>query len=223
MEEVMKRSMIMLVTILSAVMMSALAIGADPPKILLLLRDPKPEYIDRVVSQEANVMKGMLEKAGFNILTATADGMPIKGSTETLTPDLKLADVKVVDYVGIIIPCFGAGGALPSTSVSPAAVSIVKQAVIQGIPVAVSDASVIILAETGLLLGKRYGYSVDPLGIGRRPDDRFKGAIYGGTGLVQDGIIITCGTCPLVAAAWGYTDCTTELTQALISMLTAKK
>jgi len=221
--EKMIKFMVISAVILSMVMTSNPAISADPPKVLLLLRDPRPEYIDRVVAQEADVMKGMIEKAGFKIVVATTDGMPIRGSIETLTPDLKLSDVKVDDYVGIIIPCFGGGGALPNTQVSPTAVSIIKQAVIKGKPVAVSDASVIILAETGLLVGKRYGCSVDPLGIGRRPDDRFTGAIYGGQGVVQDGNIITCGVCPLVSTAYGLTDCTAELTQAFITSLTTKK
>jgi len=165
----------------------------------------------------------MLENAKFKVVAATTDGLPIKGSTLTLTPDLKLSDVKVDDYVGVIIPCFGAGGALPFTQVSPIAVSITKQAVIQGKPVAVSDASIIILAEAGVLVGKRYGYSIDPLAIGRRPDDRFTGAIYSGTGVVQDGNIITCGVCPLVSAAYGLSDGTAELTQAFITALTTKK
>jgi hypothetical protein len=89
--------------------------------------------------------------------------------------------------------------------------------------VAAQDASVIILAEAGVLVGKRFGYSVDPLGIGRRPDDRFAGAIYGGTGVVQEENIITCGICSLVSAAWAYPDGTTELTQTLITALTTKK
>lgn len=221
--EKMIKFMIILATTLSVVMLSDLAMSGDTSKILLILRDPKPEYIDTVLTKEVSVMNSMLEKAGFKVVSATADGLLIKGSKEILTPNLKLLDVKVDDYAGVIIPCFGGGGALPSTSVSPIAVSIAKEAVIQGKPVAVSDASVIILAEAGVLVGKRYGYSVDPLGIGRRPDDRFTGAIYGGTGVVQDGNIITCGVCPLVAAAYGLNDCTTELTQALIIALTTKK
>jgi putative intracellular protease/amidase len=222
-EKKMVKFMIILATILSMVITSNLAKAADVPTILLLLRDPRPQNIDTVLTTEAGVMRSMLEKAGFKVITATNDGMPIKGSTATLTPDLKLADVKIGDYVGIIIPCFGAGGALPNTSVSPIAASIVKQAIIQGKPVAAQDASVIILAEAGVLVGKRFGYSVDPLGIGRRPDDRFAGGIYGGTGVVQEGNIITCGVCSLVSAAYGYPDGTTELIQTLITALTKKK
>jgi len=44
-------------------------------------------------------MKGMLENAGFKVTAASTDGLPIKGSTVTFTPDLKVSDVKVDDYV----------------------------------------------------------------------------------------------------------------------------
>ena len=218
----MKRFIIILATILSTVMFSTPAIAADPPKILLVLREVVPQNLDTALTKEVVVIKNILEKAGFKVVAATTDGLPIKGSTVTFTPDLKLSDVKVNDYVGVIIACT-AGGATPSTSVSPIAVSIAKQAVTQGKPVAASHGSVIILAEAGVLVGKRYGFWYDPFGIGRRQDDRFTGAIYGGTGVVQDGNIITCGACPQVAPTYGLPDNTAELTQAFITTLTTKK
>jgi len=218
----MKRIIIILAISLSILIFSTLAKAADAPKVLLILRDAIPQYIDIILTKEVGVMKSTLEKSGFKVVTATTDGLAIKGSTVTLTPDLKLSDVKVNDYVGVIIACT-AGGALPYTSVSPIAVSIAKQTITQGKPVAASHGSVIILAEAGVLVGKRYGFWVDPLGIGRRPDDRFTGAIYGGTGVVQDGNIITCGACPEVAASQGLHDGTVELTQAFITALTTKK
>ena len=212
--------MIVLATILSMIIFSTPAIAADAPKILLILRDPMPQYIDNMLTKEVNVMKSMLEKANFKVVAATTNGLPIKGSTVTLTPDLKLSDVKGDDYVGVIIACMGSGEYRP---VSPIAVSIAKQAITQGKPVAASHSSVNVLAEAGVLAGKRYAFRIDPLGIGRRPDDRFTGAIYGGTGLVQDGNIITCGICPVGAASYGLPDGTVELTQAFITALTTQK
>ena len=216
----MKRSMIVLATILSMIIFSTPAIAADAPKILLILPDAQPQHLDGMLNKEVNVMKSMLEKANFKVVVATTDGMPIKGSTVTLTPDLKLSDVKGDDYVGVIIACMGSGEYRP---VSPIAVSIAKQAITQGKPVAASHSSVNVLAEAGVLAGKRYAFRTDPLGIGRRPDDRFTGAIYGGTEVVQDGNIITCGACPQVAPTYGLPDGTAELTQAFITALTTKK
>src|SRR4030042_870370 len=191
----MKRFMMILAIFLSMLMFPDLTKSQGNPPVLLILRDPRPENIDTALTKEVVVIKNILEKAGFKVVAATTDGLPIKGSTVTFTPDLKLSDVKVNDYVGVIIACT-AGGATPSTSVSPIAVSIAKKDATQGKPVAASHGSVIILAEAGVLVGKRYGYYIDPLGPGTGPNDRFPGAIFGGTGIVQDGNIITCGICP---------------------------
>jgi putative intracellular protease/amidase len=213
--------MIILAIFLSMLMFPALAKSQGNPQVLLVLPDTMPpyiRYIDTMLTKEVSVMKTMLEKAGFKVAAATTDGLPIKGSTVTFTPDLKLSDVKVNDYVGVINACM-AGGAWLSISVSPIAVSIAKQAITQGKPVAASHGSVIILAEAGVLVGKRYGFWTDPSGIG----DRFAGAIYGGTGVVQDGNIITCGVCPQAAASQSQHDCNAELTQAFITTLTTKK
>lgn len=152
--------MIILATILSMVMTSTFAKAADAPKVLLILPDGLPQYLDTMLTKEVGVMKSMLENAGFKVVVATTDGLAIKGSTVTLTPDLKLSDVKVDDYVGVIIACMGAGEPTPKP---PIAVLIVKQAITQGKPVAASHSSVIILAEAGVLASKRYAFRMDPV------------------------------------------------------------
>jgi len=212
----MKRSMIVLATILIVVMSSALAKAADAPKVLLIMPDGLPEYIDIMLTREVGVMKSMLENAGFKVVAATTDGLPIKAKTVTFTPDLKLSNVKIDDYVGVIIACMGAGEATPKP---PEAVLIVKQAIIQGKPVAASHSSVIILAEAGGLVGKRYAFRIDaqPRYL------RVPGAIYSGMEVVQDGNIITCGLCPQVSIGQVGTDCTAGLTQAFITTLTTRK
>lgn len=68
-----------------------------------------------------------------------------------------------------------------------------------------------ILAEAGVLAGKRYSYQMEP-----SLDPRFKEAIYSGTGVVQDGKIITSSYCPGRSLT---TDQTVELTQTLIAEL----
>ena len=213
----MKRVMVILAVSLSILISFTPAITADAPKILLILPDAlNPQYLDTVLNKEVSVMKSMLEKAGFKVAAATTDGLPIKSSTVTFTPDLKLSDVKGDDYVGVIIPCMGSGEPTP---VSPVAVSIAKQAITQGKPVAASHSSVNVLAEAGVLAGKRYAFRFDA----QIRYSSFTGAIYGGTGVVQDGNIITCGVCPQVSADQGLTDCTADLIQALITTLTTKK
>ena len=43
---------------------------------------------------------------------------------------------------------------------------------------------------------------------------KFKCGIYSGRGVVQDGNIMTSGTCPMMAKMTGYKDGTAELTIA---------
>jgi putative intracellular protease/amidase len=213
----MKRIMIILMISLSILMSSRLTKAADTPKVLLILPNvADPNYLDTVLNKEVSVMKSMLENAGFKVVAATTDGLPIKSSTVSFTPDLKLSDVKVDDYVGVIIACMGSGERTP---VFPEAISIVKQAFTQGKPVAASHSSVNVLAEAEVLAGKRYAFRID----GQFRNPKYTGAIYSGSGVVQDGNIITCGICPVVSQSEGLPECNTELTQALITALSPKK
>jgi hypothetical protein len=81
------------------------------------------------------------------------------------------------------------------------------------------------LAEAGALKGKRYAFVDDPL---NQPppdtkDSRFEGAIFSGSGVVQDGNIITSGICPATEGWMGMPDCTPELTRAFIAKLGRRK
>jgi putative intracellular protease/amidase len=175
---------------------------AGMPKVLLIAREGgiQPELM---LTKEVNVMLDMLEKAGLKVFVATDSGQPIAGSTTTLKPDLKLSDVKVEDYAGVILPCMAAGGAPDSDRIPPDAVEIVKKAAVQGKPVAAQDAAVEILLKAGVLGGKQYAYK--------------------GMGAVQDGNIITAGSCPYMAETPGNPDTTAELTQKFINSVTAVK
>lgn len=210
--------MIILSTILSIIMYSTFSEAAGNGAVLIILREGMPTYLDTMLTKEIGLMKGMLESANFKVMVASPDGLPIIGSSITFAPNLKLSDVKVDDYVGIIFACFGGGGAFPS-SVPSISVSIAKQALTQGKPVAASHSSIIILAEAEVLLSKRYAFPIDA----QLRDSRFKGAIYSGTGMVQDGNIISCGVCPGLSQHTGLPDGTTELIQAFITTLTSKK
>ena len=158
-------------------------------------------------------MVSMLEKAGYEVVVASASGEPITGGTTTLTPDLKLADVKVDDYVGFMFPCLAVDMDLPPPA---EAVRIAKEAVAQGKPVAAQNGGVVTLSAAGALNGKQFALLEDP-------GARMPGGIYKGTGVVQDGNIITSGTCPYMAKMTGLQDGTSELTQKLIDLLAASQ
>ncbi len=210
--------------LLSLVMITAIAEAQSTSKVLMIPREGKSTNLDLMLSKEVGVITELLQKAGFKVVVANVSGQPLEGVIHKLKPDLKLSEVKVEDYAGLILPCM-ATGFFPGPPISPAVVSIVKQAVAKGKPVAAPTGSVYILAEAGVLKGKRYAF-VDDQSNPRPPnpkDSRFEGAIYGGSGVVQDGNIITSAVCPNVEARMGMRDCTSELTRAFISTLGRKK
>jgi protease I len=205
-------------------MISPIAEARSNSQVLLIPREGTSAYIELMLAKEVGVMTEMLQKAGFKVVVANASGQSIEGLIRKLKPDLKLSEVRIDDYAGFILPCM-AVGQFPPPPVSPLAVSIVKQAVAKGKPVAAPTGSVYILAEAGVLKGRRYAYVQDrfnPYPPYKR-DWEFEGAIYSGPGVVEDGMIITSGICPFLEAFTGLRDCTPELTQAFIAKLSRKK
>jgi len=200
------------------------AYAGGPPKVLMIPREGYSADIKLMLDKEVGVMKRLLRRAGFKVEVATASGATIVSPARDLKPDLKLVDVKTSDYVGFILPCMAVGG-IPGPPVAPEAVAIVKQAIAEGKPVAAQFGSVIILAQAGILKGKKYTFASDPL----KPypwrkftDPRFDGAIYSGRNTVQDGNIITSGACPFLDQRFGVPDQTTNLTKAFIASLKKK-
>jgi putative intracellular protease/amidase len=202
----MKRFIIVLTILVTMAAWVALAYAEPKSKVLLIPREGTSRNLELMLTEEVGVMVGMLEKSGFEVEVATASGEPIASKNVTLKPDLKLLDVKVADYAGFIMACM-AVGIIPSPPQPPEAVSIVKQAVAQGKPIAAQFGAVQILAEAGILKGKRYA----------------AGAIYSGRDVVQDGNIITSGVCPYIKQMRGWPDGTAELTQKLIAELKKRK
>ena len=224
-ERKMKRLSFLVAILLSPVMASAFAEAQSVAQVLLIPREGESMNIDVMLKKEVGVMTDLLQKAGFKVVVANVSGQPIEGILKRLKPDMKLSEVKVDDYAGVILPC-QAVGLFPGPPISPVAVSIVRQAVAKGKPVAAPLGSVYVLAEAGVLKGRRYAFIDDPfieLPRIRRKDLRFEGAIYSGSGVVQDGNIITSGVCPATEGWMGKPDCTPELTRAFIAELGRRK
>ena len=181
------------------------------PKVLLFIHNiTDPPDLELILIEEVGVMKQILEKSGFEVAVVTLSDGPISAGSTSIKPNLKLADVEVVDYEGFILPCF------PTMTVSPEAVSLVKKAVKEEKPVAALRASVAILAKAGVLKGKKYAYKHDS----SEPD--FRGAIYSGKGVVRDGNIITAGICANAATYYGLKNGTEALTKTLIEAVREK-
>ncbi len=155
---------------------------------------------------------------------ASRSGQPILGYTEKIEKVSRLSEINLNDYVGIIMPCM-AVGMYPGPPVSPQTVALVKKALAEGKPVAAAANSSIILAEAGVLKGKRYAYITDPIKTTetwKRTDPRFVDAIYSGPGVVQDGKIITSGVCPTLERIFAMQNGTIELTQKFIAAIGPK-
>ncbi len=205
----MKRRTILIVA--TFVIVSTVGSLAMAEQVLMIVKENSGD-LELMLNKEVGVMKEMLEQSGFDVVVATASGQRLAAGTATLEPDLKLADVKSADYSGVIIPCMGSGASTPAPETPQAAV-IVKEAVAAGKPVAAQLASVLILAEAGVMSGKKYASSEEEV----KEKPVLADAIYSGTGVIQDGKIITSGVCPLIEKNQGLKDGTPELTKALIA------
>lgn len=210
----MKRSMFLAAA--AFIILSMFGPNATAEQVLMIVKQNSPD-LELMLTKEVGVMKEMLERAGFDVVVATASGRTIAAGTATLESDLKLADVKPADYAGVIIPCMASGASEPAPE-APGAAAIVKEAVAAGKPVAAQLASVLILAEAGVMSGKKFASGEDAV----KDQPVLADAVFSGTGVIQDGKIITSGICPYMEKNLGLKDGTPELTQALIAELSGK-
>jgi putative intracellular protease/amidase len=213
----MKRTLFLLTCVVAFVCTSTLlhAQGVKKGKVLLILREGKfLADVEFMLNNEVDVITNLLNRAGLELKVASPSGQPIVAAAKTLKPDLKLSDVKMADYAGFIIPCISIMDPLPAGFVPS-----IKDAIAKGKPVAAQTGGVFALAQAGVLSGKKYS------GV-RVPDKKrypgFKDAIYSGTGIVQDGHLITSAVCPMTAKQTGLPDGTTLFAQAFIAELLKK-
>ena len=198
--------------------------GQSARKVLMIPREGYSSDLDLMLKMEVGVMNILLKRAGFQVDIATDSGAAILGHTEKIEKVMRLSDIKPDDYVGIIMPCMAVGW-YPGPPVSSQTVAIVKKALADGKPVSATSNASIILAEAGLLKGKKYAYAFDPLKphpILKRTDLRYEGGIYSGDGVVQDGKIITSGVCPVLEKVLAKQNGTVKLTETFIAAIGPK-
>jgi putative intracellular protease/amidase len=180
------------------------------PKVLLFIKEDSPQ-LEYMLTNEVGKMSDIIKQSGLEVTIATISGEVLRAGSETLKPDLKLSEVNIEEYAGLLFPC------MVSDFVNPEMITFVKSALAKGKPVAAQAGSVTLLAKAGILNGKKYTLNHDA-----SSDPDFKNGIYSGTGVIQDGIIITSGTCPWIAKATGWQDGTAKLTQTLIETIKVK-
>ena len=209
---------VMIFAVTGVISLESQVYGQSAGKVLMFLRDGESYDLDLMLKMEVGTMTMLLKKAGFQVDVATYSGHPIAGPTQKIEKVMTLSAIKLDDYVGVIMPCMSIG----NVPVAPETFAAVKKVLADGKPVAAALGSVSMLAEAGLLKGKKYALLDDPLKTTKtrkEPDIRFVDAIYSGPGVVQDGKIITSGGCPASERYLGVQNRTLELTQTFIAAI----
>ena len=203
---------LLIAAILSTV---ALAYANDTPKALLFMRSGSGD-LEYMLKNEVMIMKGALERSGFKVVVATLDGSDFSAGAVTVKADIKLAEAKAADYAGFILPCMMVAS-YPEPEISKEAINLVREAIAAGKPVAAQTGSLWTLAKAGVLKGKKYAYAF------AEKSPLFEGAVFGGTGVVRDGLILTAGLCPHMARTMKTKDGSEPLALALAEAMKEKK
>jgi putative intracellular protease/amidase len=145
----------------------------------------------------------------------TVSGQALETDSVRINPDLRMEDVQLGDFSGMIIPCMHAGAIEPD----PLAVRMVRSAVADKRPVAVQHAAIIILAKAGLVQGRKYTFHEE---LDTKQFPEFETSTYCGTGIVREGEIIISGVCPYIGMLYDMDDGTELLTHTFISAVREK-
>jgi putative intracellular protease/amidase len=185
-------------------------------KVLLFVTDGSRD-LELMLSKEVIVMKDILEQSSFEVVIATLSGEPISVDTVLVKTDIKLSDVISEDYTGFIFPCM----APPWEKIydlNSEVVAFIKEISTAGKPMASQTLSVADFAKAGILVDKKYAFTLKP-DVNEYPE--FKDGIYSGEGVIQDGNIITSGTCPWKEREYGLPDGTRKLTELFIEAISS--
>jgi putative intracellular protease/amidase len=206
----MRRRVPALVGALFLGLLSGPAFAADAPKVLLIAAE-QGVSLKFMLAREVSVMVGRLTEAGYRVVVASRTGTPIRAGNQVLTPDLKLSDVDVADYVGYVVPSMG----IMWDEVTEESLVVLKAAAATGRPMAAQNGGVYILFRAGLLEGRRFAIEAEA-------KDAVTGGTYSGVGVVQDGNLLTSGTCPYKASSRSP-DGTPELMTRFVALLGAAR
>ena len=210
-----------MVILAGVISFSSEAFGQGSSKILMIIREGHSHDPDLMIKMEVGTMVALLKKAGFGVDVTSLSGQDVSGCSQKIEKLLRLSEVKLDDYVGVIIPCMGGEDGIAS----PKMVTTVKDVLAKGKPIAASNGAVGVLAKAGALQGRKFACGINP----STPFFKdyfdmtdFEGATYSGPGVVQDGKIITGGACPIMEAIRGIQNTTFELTQTFIAAIGSK-
>jgi 4-methyl-5(b-hydroxyethyl)-thiazole monophosphate biosynthesis len=166
--------------------------------------------MNMMIENEFNPINAALTKAGYVVETASENGKEI-GTGNSKTKVLNRIDsINIKKYIGIIIPCMAAGGT--ENEIPNGAIDIIIKGNKQGLIIAAQQSGVLLLEKAGILKNKKYA-------IVEESKDEIPDGIYQGTGVVQDGNIITSGICPYLNSTTGAKDGTLEMINLYIQQI----
>jgi putative intracellular protease/amidase len=169
----MKRFLLALITF-GTVLLPSILFAETTRQILMIAREVS-EDMEFMIKNEVQPMLNQIREGGYSIIIATESGKELTAHAQRLVPDLRLDDVKIADYCGVIVPCMMVG--YLKDSVPKAAVELIKQAYEADLPIAAQNSNEL-LTPAGLTKAKKVAYSA---------------------GVVVDGNLITSWNCPATA------------------------
>jgi len=135
--------------IVAMLALGGMAFAQDKPKVLLVAAETS-ERMEFMIEKEVWPMMKLLREAGYDVEVASETGTKLGSGPQELTPDMKLDQVKLDDYKGVLFPCMAGRGKPPQ-----AAVALALSAYQKGMPIAAQNSGVFILAEAKILDGKK--------------------------------------------------------------------
>jgi 4-methyl-5(b-hydroxyethyl)-thiazole monophosphate biosynthesis len=103
---------------------------------------------------EAVTIINVLRRAGLEVLSASLDGRPVKGARGiTLVADAPLDEVKGQDFAAIVLP--GGQPGADTLKKDPRVIDLLERHAMRGALTAAVCAAPAVLAEAGLLRGKK--------------------------------------------------------------------
>lgn len=173
------------------------------PRIVMLVR--ASATMEFMIPNEIRPMIERLTAAGYQVDIASETGEKIKAGKEKLAPDCSFAQVDLNRYVGLVVPCC-ASGPMPKPN-TEAAIRIARLAIERKLPIAAQYSGIDLLVIAGLPKETRLARSY------------LFASAETGPGVVQDGNLVTSGTCPWMARYQNSSQMTEALMTQYIALL----
>ncbi len=204
------------ITLIMLLMVLPTVSSQESGSVLVFVRHGKTTHLD-VALRELDLIVETLEAAGYSAVTATIDGEGVSSDSYSFSPDRSLAEVDLLEFSGLVFPCFLRGETYTRWRATDEEESLARSAAELGLPIAAQHGASIILCEAGLLEGRSFNAWIDDRFFDY---DCYAAGSYTGEGPVSDSGIITSGYCEYAVEHHGGESHTEELMRLFVTALT---